>query len=248
MLSDLRKSINAILFERVTSPLFGTLTISWIVWNWKIIYLTFFISESKVKGNKIDYIIENYSDIHLLVTYPLISTLVLITLIPFLSNGAFWLYLKFNRWKIDKKNEVEKKQLLSFEKSLAIRKELKDKEIEFEKLLSDKEEEIELLNIEIKELQKKPQETENPFNQQIDQNKITFEYEELKKNKKAFRFFDQIGKSITSQVYLPKSIPEEVINYYLINDLITRDSSGSHDFTSNGKKLYKKYFNQNFNN
>lgn len=249
MLSDLRKSINAILFERVTSPFFGTLLISWIVWNWKIIYLTFFISESKIDGNKIDYIIENYSDIHLLITFPLISTLVLITLIPFVSNGAYWLYLKFNRWKIDKKNEVEKKQLLSFEKSLAIRKELKDKEIEFEKLLSDKEEEIELLNIRITELEKgsKSSPKKDILKTELDKNQSSFNYAKLKKDKKAYDSFDYLSKSIRTKRKLPPNYPEHLKEYFMINDIIGISKYDSTVyFTNKGESLYREYFNENF--
>ena len=76
MLTELRKSTNAILFERVTSPFFGTLVISWSLWNWKIIYLTFFVNEELLKGtNKIDYIVSNYINIHNIITYPLFQQL-----------------------------------------------------------------------------------------------------------------------------------------------------------------------------
>ena len=85
MFDELKKSISALLYERTTSPLFGTLVVSWSVWNWKIIYLTFFISEKELIGkNKIEYIIENYNDNFNLYWFPLISTTILITLIPFI--------------------------------------------------------------------------------------------------------------------------------------------------------------------
>ncbi|NQY07917.1 MAG: hypothetical protein HRT71_00165 [Flavobacteriales bacterium] len=102
MLSELKKSTNAILYERVISPLFGTFVTSWLACNWKIIYLTLFISEDKISVNKIDYIVDELYNIHLLVTLPLISTAIFITLVPFVSNGAFWLSMKFKMWRIDK--------------------------------------------------------------------------------------------------------------------------------------------------
>jgi len=64
MLDDIKKSLNEIIYERTTSPLYGTLIISWLIWNWRIVYLTFFISEKKITKNKIDFILSNYSDIH----------------------------------------------------------------------------------------------------------------------------------------------------------------------------------------
>jgi hypothetical protein len=54
MQSEIKKSINSILFERLTSPLYGTLIISWLIWNWKIIYLTLFVDSE-----------ENYEEIEI---------------------------------------------------------------------------------------------------------------------------------------------------------------------------------------
>lgn len=48
MFDELKKSISAILYERTTSPLFGSFILSWTVWNWKIFYITLFISEDKI--------------------------------------------------------------------------------------------------------------------------------------------------------------------------------------------------------
>ena len=50
------KSVNSILKERLTSPLFGTLIITWLVSNWEIVYVTLFVSEKYLKENRIDYI------------------------------------------------------------------------------------------------------------------------------------------------------------------------------------------------
>ncbi|MCP4460990.1 MAG: hypothetical protein GY816_23665 [Cytophagales bacterium] len=49
---ETRKSINSALYERVSSPLYGTLIISWLVWNWEIVYLTFFVNESRIEMTK----------------------------------------------------------------------------------------------------------------------------------------------------------------------------------------------------
>lgn len=144
-MQDIRKSISTILYKRTTSPFYGTLIVSWIVWNWKIIYLTFFISENKITESKIDYIVENYSDIHHLLTYPFISTIVLITLIPFLVNGAYWISLSFANWRLTQKNLIEKKQLLTVEQSIELREQILKQEERFSKLVNDKNLEIEQL-------------------------------------------------------------------------------------------------------
>jgi len=118
MLTEFRKSVNSILYERLTSPLFGTFFLTWILWNWKIVYLTIFISEKQIDQNKIDFIVTNYCDGTNLLWYPLISTIVLVTVYPFVSTAAFWIAIKFNKWKLDIKNKEESIQLLSLEQSI----------------------------------------------------------------------------------------------------------------------------------
>lgn len=152
MLSEFRKSISAVLYERMTSPLYGTLIISWLIWNWKIVYLTLFISESSIDSTKIDYIIENYCNIHALVTLPLISSALLITVVPFISNGAYWLSLKFDKWRSDKKNEIERSKLLTLEQSIQIRNEMSEQEEKFKKSLDGNENEIKILKGQVVEL------------------------------------------------------------------------------------------------
>lgn len=55
-MNEFLKSIRAVLYDRVASPFYGTLIISWLLWNWKIPYVTFFVSESLLKMTKIEYI------------------------------------------------------------------------------------------------------------------------------------------------------------------------------------------------
>jgi hypothetical protein len=142
MIEDLKKSFNNIIYERTTSPLYGTLMISWMIWNWKIIYLTFFISENKIQDNKIDFILNNYSSIHNIITFPLISSAFLLTITPLISNGAYWLSLKFNIWKIEQKNLIDKKVLLTLEESLELRQQILSQDKKFEKSIQEKDQKI----------------------------------------------------------------------------------------------------------
>lgn len=144
MFDEVRKSISAILYERTTSPLFGSLIISWSIWNWKIIYLTLFVSEDRINGDKIDYILNNFWDNHYIFSYPILSTVALITIIPFFSNGAYWLSAKFEQWRTNQKNIIEKNQLLTLDQSVAIREELNSQQNKLETVLSSK-------NLEIKQ-------------------------------------------------------------------------------------------------
>jgi hypothetical protein len=245
MLSEFKKSTNNILYERVTSPFYGTLVLAWIIWNWKIIYLTFFISESKIDSSKIDYIIAHYSDVNHLVYYPIISTVLIITIFPFLSNGAYWLHLKFRKWKIDSKNKIEDKQLLTLEQSIIIRKELRDKEKEFEELLSNKDLEIKTLSKELENISNVN--SEEPKKEQENTTSYENDYRRFKNDSYAFKNFSKIAKQLRKNYTFPSDTSEDIIEYYELNDIVNKSSS-LYVLTGKGNAYYKLYFNENFKN
>ncbi|MFT6948831.1 MAG: hypothetical protein ACJARP_003265 [Vicingaceae bacterium] len=243
MIDNIKKSLSTILYERTSSPLYGTLIVSWLIWNWKIIYLTFFVSEAKIKIDKISYIIENLSEISNLIIYPLISTLILLTIIPFISNGAFWLNLKFENWKKDKKNEVEKKQLLTLEQSIEIREQLLNQENRFEKLLEDKNNEITQLKAIIDESKLGTTESNNSSQSNT---KKSFDFEDVSKKIKAIDKdlvafqkileFMQTGYQISDR----SDIPPKLITILEINDIIASKGGGRYAITDKGKQLTRK--------
>lgn len=254
MLAELRKSINSILYERTTSPLFGTFIISWCVSNWQIIYLTLFVSEDKVEGTKISFIEQEYFDIHHLVTYPLLSTVILITLVPFISNGAYWLTFKFKKWRIDQKNLIEKKQLLTLEQSIQIREELLEQEAKFEKSLSNKEAEIKqlkLLNQALNAELIQPKETILYNNDDLNDNKQQEDDDskelttKILSNTKLNKEFGEAISLIQSGASLTGSfgISSDSIAFLETNDIINKIGGGIYDFTKKGKNIYKLYVN-----
>jgi hypothetical protein len=243
MIDNIKKSLSGILYERTSSPFYGTLIVSWLIWNWKIVYLTLFISESKLKSDKISYITENLSDFHTLITNPLISTLILLTIIPFISNGAYWLNLKFDNWRKNKKSEVEKKQLLSLEQSIEIREQLLNQENRFEKLLENKNVEIRQLKAIIEDSKTNQLETEkvNPdkAKKHLNFEEISMKIKEIDKDLVAFQKileFMQSGFGITDR----SDIPSKLVTLLEINDIISQKSPGRYTITQNGKELAKK--------
>mgnify|MGYP000673679817 CR=1 FL=1 len=240
MIRNIRKSLSAILYERTTSPLYGALIVSWLLWNWKIIYLTFFISENKIHGDKISYITKNFSDIHLLITYPLISTLFILTLIPFLSNAAFLLNLKFEKWKKDKKNLIEKQQLLTLGQSIELREQILNQESKFEKLVENKNREItqlngviEKLNIVSPQLEKKPlNKRKQNFNIDEITNKIKLVDGDLKAFQKMLTLI-QSGYKITDRA----DVPSKLITILEVNDMISPTGQGYYGLTTKGKQF-----------
>ena len=246
MLTDIRKSINSTLYERVTSPLYGTLIVTWLVWNWKILYITFFVSENKIKETKIDFIITNFSEVNHLVTYPLVSTIVFLTLIPFISNGAYWLSLKFNKWKIEQKNQIENKQLLTVEQSIQLREDIRNQEDRFNKILEDKNQKIKQLEIEIENYRSRTSKSKNlvadatiPVSKKIYEQ----EYEELKSNPKLFTEFKKVHRKALKQMTMfPEghNINRKIFDYFLSENILEKVRNGIYKLTPKGE-----YFNRN---
>ncbi|NQU32025.1 MAG: hypothetical protein HQ521_02225 [Bacteroidetes bacterium] len=138
-MDEFTKSIRAVLYDRIKSPLAGTLFLSWIVWNWRILFLVFFVSESKIKGTRIDFILNNYSDCIHLVWGPLGSTVFLLTIFPIFSFGAFWLNLYFKKKNKAVKYNMEGETPLTLDESTALRKLVDDEKNRLSKLLVENE-------------------------------------------------------------------------------------------------------------
>ena len=104
MISNIKSSIEKILYERAVSPLYGAFFVSWLIWNWQILYLTLFISENQLVITKIDYILKYLFDYNNLIIYPVISTIAIIVIFPFISNGAYYLSQYFYNVRLQIKN------------------------------------------------------------------------------------------------------------------------------------------------
>ncbi len=243
-MTEIRKSINSVLYERLASPFYGTLILSWLIWNWKIVYITFFISENKIEGTKIDYIVTNYSDINYLITFPLISTLLLLTLIPFIGNGAYWLSLKFNKWKSDKKNEVEKKQLLTLEQSIQLREVIAEQEKRFDNLLLDKNTEIKQLKLQIDSSKGFVVPTsKSKVNDGILQNLA----DRIKSNTQLSQSLEKINYYIKGGYSgLNDQMDVSSLNFFESNDIIENKGKGMFNLTENGKEINRLLTNDTF--
>ncbi|OAE92003.1 hypothetical protein [Flavobacterium psychrophilum] len=235
-MEEIKKSISAILYERTTSPLFGTLIFSWLLWNWKIPYLSFFVSEDKLNINKIDYIIANYNNSDYLITYPLISTFILLTIIPFLSNGAYWLSINFENWKSKHKNLIESKQLLTVEQSIELREQILKQEERFSKLVQDKNLEIQSLKKQIdieKTVPKLDETTDNP-NSELE--KLA---ERIMNNEVELETFNSLTRAIQNNNRIPNdSNITKLISLLESHDIIYKPEA-LYKFTDTGRRFLR---------
>lgn len=147
-MNELTKSIKAVLYERIQSPLAGSFLLTWLVWNWKIIYVTFFISEYKIEGTRIEYIINSSDQLHL-VWGPVFSTIAILTIIPLISYYAYWLSLIFKKMYIDKKNKIEGETLLTKKQNLELHRRLKEELEKVATIVLEKEEKVEQIKSEM---------------------------------------------------------------------------------------------------
>lgn len=154
MINEFKKSVNSILTERITSPFWGAFISGWIAWNWQLIYITLFVSENKLALNKFEYILSKYPiNIYNTLLIPFLISFGVLGIIPIISNGAFWLSLKYKVWKINKKREIEKPVLLTFKESVELKEEIQSQEEKFYKLNIEKDKRIVDLNEQVNKLQ-----------------------------------------------------------------------------------------------
>ncbi|MDB5286188.1 MAG: hypothetical protein JWR05_1137 [Mucilaginibacter sp.] len=251
MLSELKKSVNYIIYERTTSPFWGAFIFSWLICNWKIVFIIFVINEDKLFLNKIEYISNNFIDWKPIVLYPFISTVILITIFPLLSNGAYWMTIIYAKWRLDKRNEVEKKQLLTIEQSIAIRLSNTQLQESYSRLVSDKEAEITALKLENDELNKQLSEPGQVLVDRIAQNSHKAEIEDWNKEydtfkrSTLFKDFQYILYDVNSNKAISSyGTPPASIVYFQSLGLIKKsESRTSHELTEKGlhfSKIYNK--------
>lgn len=241
MIDDLKKSFDQIIYERTTSPFYGSFIISWCLWNWKIIYLTFFVSQ-----DKIDYIVTNFSAFKNIFIFPLLSSIFIITLVPFITNGAYWLSLKFNKWRVDQKNLVDGKQLLSIEQSIELREQISKQEERFAKLVEDKNLEIKQLNLQIQEYQKKEPtvtlekllETDNSI---TPSDELSLFADRVKSNPEELKQYENIIFYI-QKGYSPAESSDVSTKFLALlesYDIVSRQPNTLYVVTETGKKFYR---------
>lgn len=248
MIEETKKLIQSILSQRVSSPFYGTLIISWLIWNWKIIYLTLFISEKKITDSKIDFIVSNYSKTCNLVWFPLLSTIILLTLIPFITNGAYWLDLLFDNWRVNKKHTIERKQLLTIEQSINLREQIVNMEKRFESILTDKNTEIEQLKLVIN----KSNETDKPI--EVKENDSNSDNQSLvskitgnEKLRSAHSTIDRYILGGYTGLINAEEITPEILSFFVSNELIEATDKKTFKWTLKGLQLNKIISNKTFN-
>lgn len=245
MIDEIKKSISATLYERTTSPLFGTFFFSWILWNWKIIIVLFLTESSELCTTKFEYIDTNLLDFKIGFLYPAISTIVILTVYAWLSEQAYRLWLVFDKRKNNYKNKIEKQKLLTVEQSMKLRLQIANSEEEFNNIIKDKDELISALKNDNKLLLEQSNKDKNTKNIVYTKKTSKDEFADFFSNEDATNHFEKISTIIVRNTPLHSAgIPDKIISFYVVHDLIFLDdeSHGTYSLSDKGKKYLKEYY------
>lgn len=252
MFDELKKSVQSVLYERISSPLSGAFFLSWIVWNWKLIYYITVGDDILNVKERIAFIDANFINIQNNLVYPFASAVVLIVLYPLFSTKAYEAWISYKTWQRNIKNEAEKKRLLTYEQSYNLRLKLKNQEEEFEKIILEKDE----LN---KSLRKRLDEYETEYSQEMGaiddmekeaENRIELhklwknEFEKFSKLP-FFGSFPKLGNIINKGINISQ-IDDTLSAYAISNDFIIRSDKNPsiYEWTEKGKYFMKLYLNK----
>ncbi|RYH73378.1 hypothetical protein EVU94_09275 [Flavobacteriaceae bacterium 144Ye] len=111
-MEETTNSIKDAIKERFSNPFLGKFLLAWIIWNWKISYMTLFVSEDKLSTNKMEFVsdylrADNFLDFINIYIIPLFITALLIWVIPFLSNIAFNVSEDYRKKRALKTKEID---------------------------------------------------------------------------------------------------------------------------------------------
>lgn len=147
-MDDLVKSIKAVLYDRVSSPMYGTFILSWCYFNFRLIMVITSDMPVKEKFQFIDHkIIVNNFSYYLSegFLYPFLLTAAVIFISPYPAKYVYSYWLKRKLELKKEKQKIENQELLSKEESYKLRRKYSELEIEFNTIMIRKDHDIEEL-------------------------------------------------------------------------------------------------------
>lgn len=152
-------SLKGVLYERVSSPLFGSFVTSWAIVNWKTWYILFWDNRVGVdKVSEVSKIVHTlnckYVDYILL---PALGTVIYVFIYPIVSKYIFKIHKTYLEELVSIKNKIEGQTLLTREQSDEIRMQLYDYRRGHIQSLREKDNEIATLTGRLKSYEKDAQ-------------------------------------------------------------------------------------------
>ncbi|SFH74821.1 hypothetical protein SAMN04515618_102317 [Collimonas sp. OK307] len=155
MWDDLTKSVKAQLYERASSPLFGSFVLAWICWNYRFILVLTASGDTEKKLNYVDsHIFRDYQDVIFHgICYPFISAVAFIYLYPIVSKSLYKYWQNKQKELKLIQQQIEDDTPMTQADARELRSEVRQKAIEYDKTLSSNESQIAVLTKLVKDKQ-----------------------------------------------------------------------------------------------
>ncbi|EGR3866439.1 TPA: hypothetical protein ACMDOQ_003572 [Vibrio cholerae] len=145
MIKEITNSIKAALYQRVSSPLYGTYICSWLIYNWEAVLPLIFgskVFDQRVIDFKSRLSPEATGFEYDTITIPLVITFVLLVVQPLLQRFIF-IYTEWNRSEgLKKRDKYSSETMLTLEQSNELRSSVQKFQQFHQEVLKNKEEEI----------------------------------------------------------------------------------------------------------
>ena len=222
-------SLKMFLYNRVKTPLSSVFICTWLFWNWKMIYVSFFVDEKYVINhsgkniNRIQYIDLLAEDWSNLLINPIISTIFILIIYPFISIKATEVFL----WHRNRTSKMQLKkngeEPASQEQYMKLLKKVHSQEKEFTGELLEKDNEVNSLKSQNRSLL-----------EMLDQKKDreSLEFSEL--NKTIYELKDRLQKYNDENNDYRKVIYNQITTLdmrHVLIDTILRDQMISHSMS-----------------
>lgn len=126
MFDDAIKTIKAQLYDRITSPLFGTFLMSWLGWNWHLPALFLFDSSMRVVG-KFEYVstklyVEQSTYWIQGLLYPILTTIFFIGIYPWLARPVYGYWRHQQNKQKELQQKIDDETLMTVEEARELRR------------------------------------------------------------------------------------------------------------------------------
>lgn len=165
---------------------------------------------------------------------------------PFVTNGVYWVTLKFDTWRHNKKQVITGKRLLSIEESNQLRKELLLNEEKVLNAVEMKDREIESLKSIIKEIETRDSKlgVPEPILAALEPD-FSDEYDAISKK----GIFRSNVKGISSYInggwaFDSRHIPADAVSFFVANNLIEKSENNKYSFTKKGIYFLKRFLDE----
>lgn len=206
---DLITSIKATLYNRISSPLSGTLIITSLLSNYRMTFLVFSSLDYDEKINRMNEIICDWSyvAIHIL-GIPITATLIYFFIYPHLEKRIYEHNLKNKKNLLDIRNAIEENTLLSVKQSKEILARVRKAEFEYDSDINKKEEEIKQLSEKIKNLEDELEDKKKTKNQTSFKSKLELDINESIKDPLQSKILKYMFDSINNRKTPNKEISQ----------------------------------------